>query len=194
MKIQFAIMAVAAVLCAGCSTTVVRDTPKAIAVADGAKAEMTAIAEALLELKCTKMQAVVGSWKEHAFSAEFVMKGDGEKLTVAVLAPAMRLATITLLRPHALRYERARRIPSAFEPEYLLFDLAVVNLEKDVLSRALGEGFKVVDDGTTRTVSPCVKNGGKEPQPIAKLVRNADGTTRFVNLRHSYEYTITPLQ
>ena len=194
MKAQIAAMALVAAACAGCSTTLVRDTPNAIAVADGSKAEMTAVAEALLDLKGTRMQAVVGSWKENAFSAEFVMKGDGERLAIAVIAPAMRLATITLSRPHSLRYERARRIPSAFEPEYVLFDLAVVNLETDVLSRALGEGFQVSDDGTTRVVSLCGKKGVNEPQQFAKLVRNADGTMQFYNLKHAYEYTVTPLQ
>ena len=193
MKARLAAMALVGALCAGCSTTLVRDTPKAIAVADGVKAEMTDIVEALLDLKGTRLQAVVGNWKENVFSAEFVMKGDGESLTVAVVAPAMRLATITLSRPHALRYERARRIPSAFEPEYVLFDLAVVNLETDVLSRALGPGFTVYDDGTNRVVSLPSK-GSKPGEPVSMLVRNKDGTMQFYNLKLTYEYTVTPLQ
>lgn len=192
MNIRFATLALAAALCAGCCTTVVRDAANATAVVG--KTEMASLTEALLDLKGTRVQGVAGNWKENVFSAEFVMKGDGDKLTVAVLAPAMRLATITLSRPHALRYERARRIPAAFEPEYVLFDLAVVNLETAALSRALGDGFKVFDDGANRVVS--IRSGAKagESQSIAMLVRNGDGTMRFVNLKHSYEYTITPLQ
>ena len=184
-------MALAAIayVCAGCSTTLVRESPISIEVADGAKADMAAVAEALLELKGTHVQAVVGSWKDSAFTAEFVMKGDGDTFTVAALAPAMRLATITLSRPHSLRYERARRIPAAFEPEYLLFDLAVVNLETDALSRALGESFEVRDDGATRVVS---SRGA--PGPVAVLSRNADGSVKLTNHRRSYQYTVTRLQ
>ena len=193
MKVQLAALALAAALCAGCSTTLVRDAPMSIAVAEGAKAEMSAIAEALLDIKGTRMQAVVGNWKENVFSAEFVMKGDGETMTIAVLAPAMRLATITLSRPHALRYERARKIPSSFEPEYVLFDLAVVNLETGALARALGPGFSVYDDGTNRVVSLPSKDA-KPGKPVSMLVRNKDGTMQFFNLTHTYEYTITPLQ
>lgn len=191
MRMRLLAMAILASACAGCSTTVVRETPRAISVADGATADMRAVAEALLDLKGTRVQAVVGSWKDNAFTAEFVMKGDGQRLTVAALAPAMRLATITLERPHSLRYERSRRIPAAFEPEYLLFDLAVVNLDTGALSRALGESFDVRDDGTCRVVAP--RAGGK-PGAVAVLSRNADGTVKFTNLRHSYEYTVTRLQ
>lgn len=194
IKTRLAALALAAAACAGCSTTLVRDTPKPVAVSSGVSLETTDLTEALLDIKGTVVQGVAGSWKDNAFSAEFVMKGDGEKLTVAVLAPAMRLATITLTRPHSIRYERARRIPAAFEPEYVLFDLAIVNLETSVLSRVLGPGFSVTDDGTNRVVSlKCGDGPGKSPS-VATLVRNGDGTMKFVNLRHSYEYTITPLQ
>ena len=193
MKVQLAALALVAAFCAGCSTTLERDTPKTIAVADGAKADMTAIAEALLDLKGTKLQGVVGNWKENVFSAEFVMKGDGETMTIAVIAPAMRLATITLSRPHALRYERIRKIPAAFDPEYVLFDLAIVNLETDVLARALGPGFTVYDDGTNRVVSLPSKDS-KPGDPVSMLVRNKDGTMQFYNLKLTYEYTVTPLQ
>jgi len=186
-------MALVAAVCAGCSTTVVRSAPKAVAVSNGAKTDMKAVAEALLDFKGTKLQAVLGNWKENVFSAEFVMKGDGDTLTIAVIAPAMRLATITLSRPHSLRYERARQIPAAFEPEYVLFDLAVVNLETDVLSRALGPDFSVYDDGTNRVVSLRSKDS-KNGDPVSMLVRKKDGTMQFYNLKLTYEYTITALQ
>ena len=194
IKTRLAALALAAAACAGCSTTLVRDTPKPVAVSSGVSLETTDLTEALLDIKGTVVQGVAGSWKDNAFSAEFVMKGDGEKLTVAVLAPAMRLATITLTRPHSIRYERARRIPAAFEPEYVLFDLAIVNLETSVLSRVLGPGFSVTDDGTNRVVSLKGGEGAGKPTSVATLVRNGDGTMKFVNIRHSYEYTITPLQ
>lgn len=191
---KLAALALAAAACAGCSTTLVRDTPKPVAVSSGVSLETKDLTEALLDIKGAVVQGASGSWKGKAFSGEFVMKGDGEKLTIAVLAPAMRLATITLTRPHSIRYERARNIPAAFEPEYALFDLAVVNLETSVLSRVLGPGFSVSDDGTNRIVS---LNGGAGPgksPSIATLVRNGDGTMKFVNHKRSYEYTITPLQ
>ena len=191
---RLAALAIAAVACAGCSTALVRDTPKPVAVSGGVSLETKDLTEALLDIKGTVVQGVSGSWKENAFSAEFVMKGDGEKLTVAVLAPAMRLATITLTRPHSSRYERARKIPAAFEPEYVLFDLAIVNLETSVLSRVLGPQFSVYDDGTNRVVSLSGKQGQDNSPSVAMLVRNSDGTMKFVNLKHSYEYTITPLQ
>lgn len=186
-------MALVAAVFAGCSTTVVRSVPKAVAVSDGAKADMKAVAAALLDFKGTKLQAVLGNWKDNVFSAEFVMKGDGDTLTIAVIAPAMRLATITLSRPHSLRYERVRQVPAAFEPEYVLFDLAVVNLETDVLSRALGPDFSVYDDGTNRVVSLRSKDS-KNGDPVSMLVRNKDGTMQFYNLKLAYEYTITALQ
>ena len=194
MKIQLIAMALAAVVCAGCSTTLERAVPKEITVADGTKADMSAIAEALLDFKGAKVQSVAGNWKENVFSADFVMKGDGENLTIAVLAPAMRLATITLSRPHVLRYEHIRKIPSSFEPEYVLFDLAVVNLGTKELAKALGPGFNVYDDGTNRVVSLSGKHAKKDSPTVAMLVRNADGTMYFVNLRHTYEYSITTMQ
>ena len=194
MKCTFASIAVLAMLVAGCSTTVVRDEPKPIAVAEGAQLDMLAVAEALLEMNGTIVQGVSGSWKENAFAAEFVIKGDGGKTVIAVLAPAMRLATITLERPHSIRYERARRIPAAFEPEYVLFDIAAVNLGTEELARALGPRFTVFDDGSNRVISLKAEKPGARNDPVAVLERNADGTMRFVNLKRSYEYTIANLK
>ena len=194
MKCTFASIAVLAMLFAGCSTTVVRDEPKPIAVAEGAQLDMLAVAEALLEMNGTIVQGVSGSWKENAFAAEFVIKGDGGKTVIAVLAPAMRLATITLERPHSIRYERARRIPAAFEPEYVLFDIAAVNLGTEELARALGPRFTVFDDGSNRVISLKAEKPGARNDPVAVLERNADGTMRFVNLKRSYEYTIANLK
>ena len=194
MKCTFASIAVLAMLFAGCSTTIVRDEPKPIAVAEGAQLDMLAVAEALLEMNGTIVQGVSGSWKENAFAAEFVIKGDGGKTVIAVLAPAMRLATITLERPHSIRYERARRIPAAFEPEYVLFDIAAVNLGTEELARALGPRFTVFDDGSNRVISLKAEKPGARNDPVAVLERNADGTMRFVNLKRSYEYTIANLK
>ena len=91
----------------GCSTTeVVRETP-----------ESPAIVEALLaNITGTWIQTVEGAWKDEAFAAECVLKGDGEKFTAVLLAPQMRLATLTLERPHTLRWERAPQLPSALSP------------------------------------------------------------------------------
>ena len=103
------------------------------------------------------------------------------------LAPQMRLATIVLTRPHAIRFERAAQIPRMFEPEYALADLAFVNLEAETLRRAVAPALSVEDDGTVRRIL-----AGKTP--VADLTRNPDGTTTFRNLVHGYTYTLKTVQ
>ncbi len=172
---------------AGCSTTLVREVPQAVRLGD-AKLETTALVEALLARKGTTVQAINGAWRDQTFQAQCVTKGDGETLTVIFLAPQMRLVTITLTRPHALRYERAPRIPSAFEPEYVLVDQAFVNLDVETLRRAVGSALRVEDDGMTRRITTPTGEG------VAEVVRNADGTCRFKSLLHGYEYTLKKVQ
>ena len=113
----------AAALLAGCSTTLVRETPERVRVADGVQLETTPLVEALLGFKGTRVQAANGAWKDQVFSAQCVLKGDGEMLTAVFLAPQLRLLTITLTKPHTVTCERAAQIPRAFEPEYALADL-----------------------------------------------------------------------
>ena len=126
-------------LCAGCATTCVRETPRAVRLGT-ARVETTALVEALrTQVKGTRVQALNGAWRDQVFQAQCVLKGDGETLTVVFLAPQMRLVTIAVTKPHAIRCERAPRIPSAFEPEYALADLAFVNLDAATLRRAVGE-------------------------------------------------------
>lgn len=176
-----------ALLVGGCATTLERATPQAVRLGE-AKLETTALVEALLARKGTTVQAVNGSWRDQTFQAQCVMKGDGEKLTVVFLAPQMRLVTITVTKPHAIRYERAPRIPSVFEPEYALADLAFVNLETDALKRAVSPALRVVDDGITRRIETSAGEG------VAEVVRNASGTQTFRNLLHGYQYELKSVQ
>jgi len=176
-----------ALLAVGCSTVVEREAPIPVRMAE-TTLDTTALVEALRVRAGTTVQALNGSWKEHAFQAQCVMKGNGETLTVVFLAPQMRLVTITVGKPHAVRCERAPRIPAAFEPEYALVDLAFVNLGTEELRRAVGRSLRVTDDGETRRVA--TPSGA----PVAELVRSADGTRRYRNLLHGYEYELKTIQ
>ena len=176
----------AAALLAGCSTTLVREDPAPKRVADGVALETAPLVEALIGLKGTRVQAANGSWKDQVFSAQCVLKGDGEKLTAVFLAPQLRLLTITLTKPHTVTCERAPQVPRAFEPEYALVDLAFVNLDAETLRRAVAPALRVEDDGTTRRVF-----AGNAP--VAEVVHRANGDIDFKNLRHGYSYTLRPV-
>ena len=184
MKAVFLLLAAA--LLAGCSTTLVRDAPVSVRVADGVQLETIPLMEALLEFKGTRVQAANGSWKDQAFSAQCVLKGDGEKLTAIFLAPQFRLLTITLTKPHTIACERAPQVPRAFEPEYALVDLAFVNLDAETLHRAVVPALRVEDDGTTRRIRAG-------DTLVAEIVRRANGDIDFNNLRHGYSYTLRPV-
>lgn len=171
-------------LCAGCATTSVRETPQAVRLGT-ARVETTALVEALrAQVKGTRIQALNGAWRDQAFQAQCVLKGDGETLTAVFLAPQMRLVTITVTKPHAIRCERAPRIPSSFEPEYALVDLAFVNLEAATLRRAVGTALTIDDDGTARRIF------APSGEPVAEVLRRPDGTIRFRSLLHGYSYTL----
>ena len=173
----------ATALSCGCRSVVVRDEPLPVRVADGVLVDSGPIVEALLSQTGTVAQAVSGSWKDNAFAAEVVMKGDGQTFTAVFLAPQMRLATITLTQPRSIRYERAPQIPRMFEPEYALADLAFVNLPAPTLRRALGPSVRVEDDGSARRIFAGAT-------PIATVAANPDSTRTFRNLIHGYEYTL----
>ena len=143
----------------------------------------TPLVEALLGFKGTRVQAANGSWKDQVFSAQCVLKGDGETFTAVFLAPQLRLLTITLTKPHTVTCERAPQVPRAFEPEYALVDLAFVNLDAETLRRAIAPALRVEDDGTTRRVF-----AGNAP--VAEVVRRANGDVDFRNLRYGYSYTL----
>ena len=181
----FPILAAAALL-AGCSTTFVRETPVHVRVADGVSLDATPVVEALLGLKGTHIQAANGTWKDQVFSAQCVLKGDGEKLTAVFLAPQLRLLTVTLTKPHTITCERAPQIPRAFEPEYALADIAYVNLDAETLRRAVSPTLRVEDDGTTRRILA----GGTL---VAEVVRKPDGDVLFANKVHGYSYTLRPV-
>ena len=125
----------AALICGCATTSLVREEP-----------DRPEIAEALLDcVKGATVQTVEGAWKDEAFAAECVLRGDGEKFTAVLLAPQMRLATLTVERPHLISWERAPQLPSSLDPEYVLLDLALVLLPTDDLRQALGEGYRVYE-------------------------------------------------
>lgn len=175
-----------AALLAGCSTTLVRETPEPVRVTDGATLDTTSVVEALIAMKGTRVQAANGSWKDQVFSAQCVLKGDGDTLKAVFLAPQLRLLTITLTKPHTVTCERAPQVPRAFEPEFALVDLAFVNLDADTLRRAVAPTLQVEDDGHTRRI----KAGDNA---VAEITRNPNGDIGFRNLRHGYSYTLRPI-
>ena len=184
MKTAFLLLA--ALLFAGCSTTLVRENPVSVRVADGVALDTAPLVEALIGLKGTRVQAANGSWKDQAFSAQCVLKGDSEKLTAVFLAPQLRLLTITLTKPHTVTCERAPQVPRAFEPEYALADLAYVNLDVETLRRVVAPALRVEDDGTTRRIQTG-------DTLVAEIVRQANGDIDFKNHRHGYSYTLRPV-
>ena len=174
---RFCLGALLALLGCGCATTeVVREAPENVAVADAL----------LANVKGTLIQTVEGAWKDEAFAAECVLKGDGEKFTAVLLAPQMRLATLTLEQPHTLRWERAPQLPAALDPEYVVFDLALVCLPTDVLTQALGEDYRVDEtpDGNRRRV--VTTKDGRLHSVRQKL---PDGGIYFRNAEYGYEFT-----
>ena len=173
---------------AGCSTTLVREEPLSISLGEtGVRCAMAPLAEALLKRRGTVVQSIQGSRKESVFSAECVMKCESDRFTAIFLAPQMRLATLTITPPHTLTFDRARQIPAAFEPEYALFDLAVVNLPTADLKRSLGEDLYVTENGATRTVFAA---------GVAIAVRTMlpDGSVRYENIPLEYSYTVRELK
>ena len=184
MKTAFLLLAAA--LFSGCSTVLVRDVPAPVCVADGVQLETTPLVEAMLEFKGTRVQAANGTWKDQVFSAQCVLKGDGEKLTVVFLTPQLRLLTIMLTKPHTVVCVRAPQVPNAFEPEYALVDLAFVNRDAETLRRAVAPALRVEDDGTTRRI-----RAGNTL--VAEIVRRANGDIDFKNLRREYSYTLRPV-
>ena len=169
----FAILA----LCSGCATTVVRENPG-----------NAALAEALLAgVKGVRVQSVSGAWKDEAFAAECVLKGDGEKFTAVLLAPQMRLATLTVEKPHTIRWECAPQLPASLDPEHVMFDLALAALPTAALAKALGGGYRVDEtaDGKRRTVFD-VKRGGL--QSVRQILPGGD--VYFRNVPYGYEFTV----
>lgn len=177
------LLPVLALLVGGCTTTLERAAPQAVRLGE-AKLETTALVEALLARKGTTVQAVNGSWRDQTFQAQCVMKGDGERLKVVFLAPQLRLVTITVEKPHAVQCERAPQIPSSFEPEYALADLAYVNLDTATLRRVLAPNLRVEErDGLRRILTAA-------GAPVAEVARPEAGDWTFRNLEHGYTYTL----
>lgn len=182
------IAALAAMFAAGCATTVVRDEPRAVEVARGAEAATAPLAEALLaHERGMRAEALEVAWKDKAFTAEIVTKGDGEALKIVLLAPQMRLATLTVERPRRITWEREPRVPAALAPEYALFEIAFARLPADALAVALGPGFAVKDDGRRRVLL----HGGEE---IRVLERRGGGELFFVNPSAGYECRIMQME
>ena len=164
-------------LCCGCATVVVREDPGNVAMA-----------EALLDgVKGTVVQSVSGAWKDEAFAAECVLKGDGNRFTAVLLAPQMRLATLTIEKPHTIRWERAPQLPASLDPEYVVFDLALVTLPTAQLAKALGKEYRVEEtaDGKRRSVVDVKRD---ELQSVRQVL--PDGDVYFRNARYGYEFTV----
>ncbi|MGN0853165.1 MAG: DUF3261 domain-containing protein [Kiritimatiellia bacterium] len=184
MRIAGFMLVVLAAAFGGCQTVVERERPNAIRFREAEPVAMTALVEALLDLKGVCVQSLEGEWNDTAFAARMVLKGDGQTASLVFVAPQMRLATVTLTRPHAVRFERVPQIPQSFEPEYLLADFAFVNLDVGSLRRACDGGLEVFDDGRVRRIA--LKGG----RPLAELTRGADGVWRYRNLVYGYGYAI----
>jgi len=185
---RIVVSALAVCLMAGCSTVIVRDEPRSVSVESDAEIETAPLVEALIEnVRFTRVQALDATWKDKNFTAEVVLKGDGESMTIVILAPQMRLATITLTRPHRIRCERAPRIPDAFAPEFAVVDVAFALLPTAALSDALGSAFTVKDDGRRRELL-C---GGRV---VRMLERRAGGEVFFVNPLAGYECVIVTME
>ena len=164
-------------LCSGCATVVVRETP-----------DNVAMAEALLAgVKGTVVQSVSGAWKDDAFAAECVLKGDGNRFTAVLLAPQMRLATLTIEKPHTIRWERAPQLPASLDPEYVVFDLALVTLPTAQLAKALGKEYRVEEtaDGKRRSVVDVKRD---ELQSVRQVL--SDGDVYLRTARYGYEFTV----
>lgn len=186
-RIVRALSAAVLLLAGGCSTVVVRDDPKSVYVSDSAKVDAAPLVEALVEnFRQVRVQALDATWKGRPFTAEVVLKGDGEKMTVVFLAPQMRLATITLSRPHRIEYERAPRVPESFAPEYAVVDLAFVLLPETVLAAALGPAFAVKDDGARRELI-C---GGE----VVRSLERRGGEIQFSNPTSELECRIVTVK
>lgn len=188
MKILRALLSACMLSLAGCmSPTIVdREAPMMVTM-KGVRLETTALVEALLAQKGTRIQAVGGSYRDEAFQANCVMKGDGEKLTVVFLTPVMRLATIMVSKPHALHCETAPQIPRAFEPEYALVDLAFVNLPAVTLRRCVEPVLRVEERDGVRRISSSDGN------LVAELRNQADGSQAYRNVVFGYEYELRAL-
>ena len=169
---------------AGCSTTLVREQPHEIRLGEaGVRIAAAPLVEALLEFRGTAVQSVQGSWKDRVFAAECVVKGEPGRFTAIFLASQMRLATLAVTPPHTLSFDRARQVPDAFEPEYAVFDLAVVNLPAETLRRALGDPFTVVERNGRRTVSA-------DGSVVAVRTMLPDGSVRYENAVLEYAYVL----
>ena len=167
----------------GCSTFVEREQPNAVQFG-GVNLEMASLCEALLERKGVVLQSIAGSWKDHPFAAEVVMKGTGDQLKIVFMAPQMRLATITLTKPHRMTYEPVVQIPRLFEPEYALVDLALINLDAETLRRTGGGVLAVEETGRRSTF---IVNG----KTIAYLTKREDGSSLYENVAFGYSYVIS---
>ena len=99
----------------------------------------------------------------------------------------MRLATLTVEKPHTIRWERAPQLPASLDPEYVMFDLALASLPTDALARALGAGYRVDEtaDAKRRTVFD-VKRGGL--QSVRQILPGGD--VYFRNVLYGYEFTV----
>ena len=89
--------------------------------------------------------------------------------------------------PHTIRWERAPQLPASLDPEYVIFDLALVALQTSQLAKALGKDFRVEEtpDGKRRSVVDVKRD---ELQSVRQVL--PDGDVYFRNVRYGYEFTV----
>ena len=166
------------------SSTTDHTAPVAVSL-KGTQLETTALVEALLAEKGTRIEAVNANYKDEAFQAHCVLKSDGEKLNVVFLAPQMRLLTILVTKPHRVWCEKAPQIPRLFEPEYALVDLAFINLPLAKLQAAVAPTLKVDEANGVRRICRA-SDGGL----VAELAPAESGARRYRQALFGYEYLL----
>ena len=178
----------AALFCAfacGCSAKFVRERPLRVACTVESTLDAAPAVAELAKLEGVKVQHLQGEWKGRIFEAQAVLKGDGKSFTAVMLAPQMRLLTVEVTPPYRMEWVRARQLPEVFEPEYVLLDLAYVNLPLEVLKSALAPDLNVFEEGGVRTLS--TPSG-----EVVTIVRfESDGTCTLENPVREYRYTVT---
>lgn len=166
------------------SSTTDHTAPVAVSL-KGTQLETTALVEALLAEKGTRIEAVNANYQDEAFQAHCVLKSDGEKLNVVFLAPQMRLLTILVTKPHRVWCEKAPQIPRLFEPEYALVDLAFINLPLAKLQAAVAPTLKVDEANGVRRICRA-SDGGL----VAELAPAEGGMRRYRQVLFGYEYLL----
>ena len=182
-------LAAAISLSAGCATSVFTEHREPAPVEfKTARLPMTPPVEALLAYKGLKVQTLGGAYRNEAFQADCVIKGDGKRFTAVILTPVSRLLTVEILPPHTVRCEYAPQLPKAFQGEYVLADLAFINLPLAELQSCIAPALRAEEQGGVRRILTAAGT------PIAEVLSRSDGTKAYRNLVFGYEYVVKDVQ